>query len=383
MQETYYFSRKGKNSREKLGFLAVLKFVAVILIIAQHVLYSEFTTIDLGARMCEFLIVSSGFLVGLNYIDKNVKPTLKASIKYGYKKFKGFYPLHFICLLLVILLEFSIGLRQGVDKNFVVSLICNLTLTHAWSNNPDVIFSFNGVSWFLPAILFCYLLSPFFLQAIKKVKTSIVLFCVVVFLRIMFEFLVVNYWKDFNINLHVNPLIKASEFFIGMLTVPVFNLINNKIQFYKQKRWVKVIFTLIEVLILVSLFFIIYYGGEVLSRGLFVFIFSLFVVLIALCCGYISDFCSSKIMRKMCSCQLEMYLFQVVVFYGLHLLIVSLDVWYITDRALIQFIGKILIIYLISAIYKDYISGVISKGLNLIESKFSFLKRVKEKTNVR
>lgn len=378
MQEFDNYSRKVSFSKEKLSFLSLIKFAAVVAIIYQHVLYSQYKGIDLGGRMVELLFVSSGFLVGYNYIDRNIKPRLKNSLSYVGKKLLAFYPLHIICMVLAIVLEFVIGLRKSVfEGKFFLSLILNVTLTQAWVFDKDAIYSFNGVSWFLSALLFCYFLSPFFIQGIKKFKLSIILLGVVIFVRIMFEFLVIKYAKSPFIQFHTNPIIKATDFFIGMLTVPMFSMIKQKLDDYKEKLWMKIIFTVVEVSIPISLIFIMYFGEGILLRGVFVTIFAFYVMLCALCSGYISRFCSSKEIQKIFSYQFEMYMFQAPVFYALHVLIIALDVWYVTENMGAQFIVKVLIIFVVAVIYKQLLDKPINKGLNCIinKTKSIFIKK--------
>ena len=63
-----------KSERRKvLNYLAFIKFFAMIKIIKWHVIIWEKKKIDYGARMCEILFISSGFLVGYNYYRKNMK----------------------------------------------------------------------------------------------------------------------------------------------------------------------------------------------------------------------------------------------------------------------------------------------------------------------
>ena len=82
--------------REALYYIALMKFLAIILILSWHLYNWKIRRIDFGARMCEFLFVSSGFLVGYNYYQREMPATYEASFKYAYKHLRLFYPLHFI-----------------------------------------------------------------------------------------------------------------------------------------------------------------------------------------------------------------------------------------------------------------------------------------------
>ena len=79
--------------RKKLNFIAFIKFLAMLKIIKWHIYNWELKPIDYGARMCEILFISSGFLVGYNYYEKNMQSNYETSFKYSYKHLRNFYPL--------------------------------------------------------------------------------------------------------------------------------------------------------------------------------------------------------------------------------------------------------------------------------------------------
>ena len=86
-----------KKRRENLNYIAFIKFWSMILIIKWHLYYgSKNKRLDYGSRMCDFLFVSSGFLVGYNYYKRAMPSTYDSSCKYTYKHLRSFYPLHII-----------------------------------------------------------------------------------------------------------------------------------------------------------------------------------------------------------------------------------------------------------------------------------------------
>ena len=119
--------------------------------------------IDYGARMCEILFISSGFLVGYNYYEKNMPCDYETSFKYAYKHLRTFYPLEFINTL------YGYFFRPGKKYNLTEYeiLISNLLMIKSWSRYTHFASCFNRITWFLSSLLFCYFLVPLLLKGIK------------------------------------------------------------------------------------------------------------------------------------------------------------------------------------------------------------------------
>ena len=56
--------------RKYLNYIAFIKFWAMLLIIKWHIIPYKIIKIDYGARMCEILFISSGFLIGYNVLQE-------------------------------------------------------------------------------------------------------------------------------------------------------------------------------------------------------------------------------------------------------------------------------------------------------------------------
>ena len=65
LQET-----KKTIKRENLNYIGFNKFIAMYLIIRMHLYCNKTMPFDFGIRSCEFLFISSGFLVGYNHYKK-------------------------------------------------------------------------------------------------------------------------------------------------------------------------------------------------------------------------------------------------------------------------------------------------------------------------
>ena len=71
-------------------------------------------------------------------------------------------------------------------KKTVFEALINLSLLQSWSMIV-VPLSFNGTSWFLSSILFCYFLSPFLLKTVNTRQRAVISFIMAIGLRILIE----------------------------------------------------------------------------------------------------------------------------------------------------------------------------------------------------
>jgi len=88
--------KDNQKRREVLCYISLIKYLSMILIIRWHIYEWKQPKIDYGARMYEFLFISSGFLVGYNYYKRAMPSTYNSSCIYTYKHLRSFYPLHII-----------------------------------------------------------------------------------------------------------------------------------------------------------------------------------------------------------------------------------------------------------------------------------------------
>jgi peptidoglycan/LPS O-acetylase OafA/YrhL len=157
--------KNNKKRRQPLNYIAFIKFWAMILIIKWHLFQDIKCKINYGARMCELLFVSSGFLVGYNYYKREMPATYYISFKYAYKHLRSFYPLHIINSLYTIL-----TIKGKFNLTLYEKLIFNFLLVKAYA------MGFNGISWFINVLLLCYFLSPLLLVGIRNINNSLIIF---------------------------------------------------------------------------------------------------------------------------------------------------------------------------------------------------------------
>ena len=198
-----------------ISSLAGLKALCLVLLFWWHGPVPS-PKVDLGARTCEFLFIASGFLVGYNGYYKTIPATWKESVRYVGRKLASFWPLHLFAMLAVMFVLTDPILSW---KNLVDAAI-NLLLLQAWSSKTH--FSFNGASWFLSALMFCYFLTPPLLRLSKKPRSSVLVFLAAFLVRLLIELIMVNYPKQYwTFSLHSFPVVRALEFTMGtMMAAP-------------------------------------------------------------------------------------------------------------------------------------------------------------------
>ena len=339
-----------KKRRDPLNYIAVMKFWAMIIIIRWHVYQWKQPRkyrIYYGARMCEFLFISSGFLVGYNYYKRPMPATYYASFKYAYKHLRNFYPLHILNSIYLIYIRVCIDKRKFTLTDYEM-LIFNFLLVKVWSNDPKFGIGFNGISWFINVQLYLYFLSPFLLVGIQNVKNSLIIFGLVTFTRLGIEILIRKGALNFlDFNFHYGPVIRLLEFYLGMLMIPLFDKIKFLLDKIKNSIFMKYFFTIIQSIIPIIIYYIML-KYNYLYRCYFVLIFCPFTFLISLDYGYLSNINNNKICKKIMSCQMEMYLLQSQLNNTLRLILKN----HWPNNRELTFSIKVGFIFLISYIYK-------------------------------
>lgn len=197
--------------KNRLTAIDGLKFLAVLLIYWWHCPLPK-PEAELGGRMCAFLFLASGFLVARTYRERMDMPLLRKWWRYALYKFLAVWPLHFL-MFLVCAWYWEAG-QFSSTPGWRIAL-ANLLLLQAWVPDPAWFFSFNGVSWFLSVLMFCYLLSFPVLTLCKRTGPAFVAFAACVFLSWTVERAILS-GVCLPLDLHVSPLVRSLQFFTGM-----------------------------------------------------------------------------------------------------------------------------------------------------------------------
>ena len=350
--------RDNKKRRDTLNYIAFLKFWSMILIIRWHLYNGISHRIDYGARMCEFLFISSGFLIGYNYYERAMPSTYYASCKYTYKHLRAFYPLHTI-----ISFYWIFTYKSKFNLTDYEILIYNFLLVNVWSRHRKLAGSFNGISWFVSALLFSYFLCPFLLGGIQNINNSLIIFSLVAFIRVGIEHLIKNGAKNImDFNFHYSPVIRLMDFYLGMLMIPLFLKIKCYLDKIHNKSNLKFIFTSIQIIFPVIIYFIMLEFNNKLIRCYFVLIFCFCIFLISYDYGYLSYIFKKKLSKEIMSCQMEMYLLQ----RSLNTILIKVLNGHMPKNEELKFSIKVAFIFIISYIYKKKLKEKLAVFMDIL-----------------
>ena len=155
-----------------------------------------------------------------------------------------------------------------------------------------------------------------------------------------------------NFNFHFNPVIRLMDYYLGMLMIPLFLKVKNYCDKIKNKLYLKLLFTITQILFPIIIYFIMLEFNDKLIRCYFVLIFCLCIFLISYDYGYLSTIIKKKICKEIMSCQMEMYLLQRCLN---NILIQNLNS-HMPKNEELKFFIKIVFIFIISYIYKKKIN---------------------------
>lgn len=157
--------------KNKIRSIDALRALACIVVF----LYHSGIKISAPAAVCVFFMLS-GFTMTFRELQRGNSSSLSVAdcAVSAVKRVAKLYPLHIICLLLVLplnLLELSRAYSTEALWFFVKKLVLNLLLLQSWVPNADIAVAFNGVAWFLSTIMFLYFCFPFIFTLVKRLSS--------------------------------------------------------------------------------------------------------------------------------------------------------------------------------------------------------------------
>lgn len=142
------------------------------------------------------------FWGGVSLNPKNV-------IEFAYNKIKKLYLLHIVTMLFCI---------DYVAERRIYKMICNVFLIQTWQLDETVLFSYNGVSWYLSLSLILYLLFPYLLYLIKRIESryTVVIIIGVIIIQVVVAIVCAN--NTYYVWIYNQcPFYRMCEFIVGML----------------------------------------------------------------------------------------------------------------------------------------------------------------------
>ena len=287
-----------------------LKTVALMCVVINHA-YSTMKP-SISGVATGFFFVFSGFC--LAYFRGLQSETEHLSVldiaRYIGRKLAMFYPIHLVSFGLAAYLTFSQNLPHATCVKRLYEAVPNLLLLHAWFN--DLRFTYNGVSWFMSALLFCYMMAIPSLVLVKRNSRPLRLMFAIaglLALRYGMERFVVTFPGGPLVNQHVFPLCRYVEFLTAMFVGAGARLIRDKLdELPREPVWRCIAFNSLDVLS-VAVFALLMQGYSFGYRTLYLGA----TLLIAFCFsfdrGVLSWLMGLKAFRWFASIQLEFFMF--------------------------------------------------------------------------
>ena len=169
-----------------------------------------------GTMGVTFFFVLGGFSMTLGYKDKTLKSDFSYR-QYITKRCIKFYPLHWLCLLVVLPL-----VTKSLSWKFIPAIVINGALIHSWIPLEYVYFQFNSVSWYLADTMFFAVMFPlvFKLIATASVKGRT---AIAVILAVIYAFVAILMpIEKYHAVLYISPYIRLFDFILGMYLALLF-----------------------------------------------------------------------------------------------------------------------------------------------------------------
>ena len=269
------------------------------------------------------------------------------------------WPLHIVALVAVLFIE-----RATFSVSKIPALILNVLLLQSWSVKGNIAMSFNGITWFLSALFFCYLLTPTLVKLCKNYKLSLVLLPILIILRLLLDkyFYTIEILPKF-LSLHTSCLVRLTEFLMGMLLCPIFVKIKELIRL-DNKKWFY-IFSSIEIVALFGIILAMRFLVE--TRAFFAMLMCVVVFVFAFDKGFISKVFAFQPIKFLSKIQFEFFILHAVV------IIIIEAFWFkilgLNNVFLCDGIALLLLIvscYLYKLIFEKHVDKIIKKIFNWI-----------------
>ncbi|WP_413998292.1 acyltransferase family protein [Flavobacterium sp. W1B] len=294
--------------------LTSLRFVFAFMIFAHHLTFLSKSDLPYFRWIHEYILkegyigvsfffILSGFILAYNYRDSILNKKISKS-SFMIARIARIYPLHLLCLLIAVPLtlqnvtfELSTWLKQ---------LFFNLTLTQSFIPIKTFYFSFNSPSWSISNELFFYLLFPFLIILISRIKfykynKGLLALFLLLLPLLMLVIPPIHYKSLF----YVNPLFRIFDFIIGILLYELYLKIKDK------ERLIS--YNILEPFsILLLVFFFIFHRELPLVMRYSVYYWlpmSLLILIFSFQKGKLSNFLSSRVLIFLGEISFGFYMF--------------------------------------------------------------------------
>lgn len=285
------------QENRKLTAIGGLKALALLYVYWWHCPLPK-PSVSIGGSMCTFLFVASGFLVAYNWLSSPTRITPGACIRYVGRKFLTAWPLHIVLFAVCALMFYR-------EHDWLV-VGANVFMLQSWSADPGWFFSYNGVSWFLSSLMFCYAVSLPVVAIVRWRPASFFVLALSVLAHWGLATAVEGQWFPFAVCLHVFPVFRALQFCIGLSACGVV------LGFVGDGRKARCCTCALELAAL-TVFLVITWLIKDINSVVFPLVFSLVLAVFIVEGGVVSRILSVRPIQLLATCQFEFFLIHQVV----------------------------------------------------------------------
>lgn len=291
--------------------LTTLRFVFALMVFMSHCiifdkslnpfLYHLFKEGYVGVN---FFFILSGFILAYTYQHKFVKNTISKSSFY-IARFARIYPLHILTLLIWLYMRKDYPLNE----TYLISVLSNIFLIQSFY--PLTEMRFNLAAWSLSDEMFFYLLFPFIIQWLVKVRLklyAIFISCtlIVLILCSMFGGIENEEWLFYYF-----PPIRILDFILGIF---LYNLCKSIDVDKLKKRYNPTIVEIFSILFFIAFYTSAYSIPHVYRHALWYWLpIGLIISVFYFQAGYISKILSNKRFIYLGEISFAFYLFHPIV----------------------------------------------------------------------
>jgi len=251
-----------------------------------------------------FFFILSGFILAYNYQD-GIQKTQISKRTFYQARFARIFPLHVLTLIISLPLTYSVFVHN--KSLWFSQAVTNLTLTQSYIPIKSIYFSFNSPSWSLSDEMFFYLVFPFLMTLIPKVRNYKHLLILSIIAFPLLTLIIPE--KAYHQIFYINPFARVIDFIIGIV---VFNIYQT---FSKKELKINYNYFELSAILLLLLFFLFHQSIAKVARYSFYYWLPMGYLIFSFSFqkGKISKFLSRKIFIHLGEISFGFYMFHQLV----------------------------------------------------------------------
>lgn len=188
--------------------LTSIRILLMLMIFIHHIN----TSYNGGYPAVAGFFVLGGFVMTLGYKQKVESLDFSYS-SYLFKRLLRIYPMHWICLFMMLI----VMLLKGGEINLSINtLVLNALLLQSWVPEMNVYFSYNSLSWYCSSLILFIAFFPLFIRYITNLssKYKIILWSIIISLYVVMWSVFPARWH--HPVLYVNPVMRLYDSLVGV-----------------------------------------------------------------------------------------------------------------------------------------------------------------------